>query len=152
MNTSNAFVLLAAASVLVACAPKEAAPVTDTAQAAPTTTVSPAAVEITTPATGDTVAVPFTVTLVASGVEVIPADGSVVEGKGHHHLLIDSDVASDTLPVPGAPAAIHMGNGASEFEIKELAPGPHRIITVFAYGNHVPMTTVKRDTIDIVVK
>ncbi len=151
MTSRHVVRLLAVTAALAACSQKEEGPASDV-ESAIATTAQAASVAISSPRTGDTVSVPFTVALAATGVEVIPADGTAVEGQGHHHLLIDSALATDTLPIPGAPAAIHMGNGASEFEVKELAPGPHRIITVFAYGNHVPMSMVKRDTIDIVVK
>jgi hypothetical protein len=85
-------------------------------------------------------------------VEVVAASGTREEGKGHHHLIINGDVPSDTLPLPPAPVVIHMGDGSSERVIDSLPKGPHRIIAVFADGAHVPWSTVKRDTLQIVVK
>ena len=107
---------------------------------------------IVSPADGDTVSQPFTVRLEASGVEVIAATGTSEPGKGHHHLAIDGDAPSDATPLPAAPVVIHMGNGATERVIDSLSPGPHRIIAIFAGGDHVPMTSVKRDTITVIVR
>lgn len=109
-------------------------------------------VEIVAPATGDTVSVPFTVRLQAIGVEVVPASGIREEGKGHHHLLIDSDLAALDQPIPAGPRWIHVGTGAAERVVDSLSPGPHRIIAVLGYGDHVPMSRVATDTITVIVR
>lgn len=111
-----------------------------------------ASVSIIAPADGDSVTQPFTVRLEASGVEVVPATGTAEAGKGHHHLIIDGDAPSDTLPLPAAPIVIHMGDASTEKVIEGLTPGPHRIIAIFADGAHVPMTSVKRDTVTVIVR
>jgi hypothetical protein len=137
-----------------ACSSSEQAPA-DTAAAAGADSsamaVSPE-VRIVSPVDGDSVTLPFTLRLEAHGVEVVAASGTREEGKGHHHLIINGDVPSDTLPLPPAPVVIHMGDGSSERVIDSLPKGPHRIIAVFADGAHVPWSTVKRDTLQIVVK
>jgi hypothetical protein len=138
-----------AAVALTGCGSSEQAPADS---AATTADVEMPSVQILSPADGDTVSVPFTITLGASGVEVVPATGVVEEGKGHHHILIDGEEPSDTLPLPPPPVVIHLGNGASEKLIEALEPGPHRIIAIFATGDHVPMAGVRRDTINIVVR
>lgn len=111
-----------------------------------------AAVRITAPADGDTVSLPFTLQLEAQGVEVVAANATSEPGKGHHHLIIDGDEPADSLPLMPAPVVIHMGNGATERVLDSLAPGPHRIVAIFADGMHVPMRNVKRDTITIIVR
>lgn len=111
-----------------------------------------ASVEILSPAEGDSVTLPLTIRLGASGVEVVPATGQVEPGKGHHHLILDGDVPSDTVALPSPPVAIHLGTGATEYTVDSLAPGPHRVIAVFAAGNHVPMRDVRRDTVHFVVR
>jgi hypothetical protein len=136
---------------LAACGPSDRA-ATDTATASLTVSAGVAAAEITSPADGDSVSLPLTVRLAASGVEVVPATGQAEPGKGHHHLIIDGDVPEDSLPLPKPPIAIHLGNGASEFTLDTLAPGSHRIIAVFASGDHVPMRSVRRDTITVTVR
>lgn len=137
-----------------ACGSSEQAPADTAAAAAADSSamaVSPE-VRIVSPMDGDSVTLPFTLRLEAQGVEVVAASGTREEGKGHHHLIINGDVPSDTLPLPPAPVVIHMGDGSSERVIDSLPKGPHRIIAVFADGAHVPWTTVKRDTLQIVVK
>lgn len=144
-----AFALAAAA-----CTTTEQAPPADSAAAATTaaSTAAEPAVRIVSPADGDSVSQPFTLTLEATGVEVIAATGTREEGKGHHHLLIDGDSPSDSLPLPAAPVVIHMGDGSTERVLDSLSPGSHRIIAIFAGGDHVPLTNVKRDTITVIVR
>lgn len=151
------FLARAAAALLVAaCSGAEQTPAADSAapQAAATPSAPAAAsVQILSPAEGDTVTLPFTMTLGASGVEVIAANGLREEGKGHHHLVLDDDApATDSLPLAPAPIVIHLGTGATERVFDSLAPGPHRVIAIFAGGDHVPFTTVGRDTVTFVVK
>jgi len=109
-------------------------------------------VEIVAPAEGDSVSQPFTVRLLAHGAEVVPASGIREEGRGHHHLVIDADLPSPDLALPTDRGFIHMGTGAAERVIDSLAPGPHRIIAVLGFGDHVPLPTVATDTINIVVR
>lgn len=140
-------------ATLAACAGGEKAPAADTAA---TTTMAPApaaAVQILSPAEGDTISLPFTVTFGATGVEVVAANGTREEGKGHHHLIIDGDAPmSDSLPLAASPVVIHIGTGASETVIDSLSSGPHRMIAVFASGDHVPWSNVARDTVNFVVR
>ena len=126
-------------------------PATDTAVAAPAA-ASEASVTISSPAEGDSVSLPFTVKLEATGVEVVAANGTNEPGKGHHHLIVDTDWTADTLPLAPAPIVIHMGNGATEKVMDSLPKGPHRIIAVFANGMHVPIKTVRGDTLNVIVR
>lgn len=132
----------AAGLLVIACAGREAA---REAAAAPR-------VDILAPAEGDSVSLPVTIRLSATGVEVIPASGVVEAGKGHHHVLIDVDVPDPSLPLPAQPGVIHLGSGAQELVLDSLPPGPHRLIAVFAAGNHVPMPEVRPDTVRFVVR
>jgi hypothetical protein len=109
-------------------------------------------VEIVAPADGDSVSLPLTVRLRAKGVEVVPATGAAEAGKGHHHLAIGIDAPADDSPLPGAPTVVHLGTGTNEYVIDSLAPGSHRIIAIFAAGDHVPMPTVLRDTVTVIVR
>ena len=137
---------------IVACARAEKTPATDSVISAPPL-ITAAAVEILAPANGDTVTLPYVLRLGVVGVEVIPANGKREAGKGHHHLVIDGNPASsDTLPLAAAPLVIHMGNGVSERSLDSLSAGPHRVIAIFASGDHVPWSMVARDTVTFVVK
>lgn len=136
------------------CSGRDNTPAADSAMRATSAVgAAMAAVEILAPANGDTIALPFVLRLGIAGAEVIPANGKREAGKGHHHFIIDGDPAtSDTLPLAAAPTVIHMGNGASERTLDSLPPGPHRVIAIFASGDHVPWSTVARDTVSFVVK
>jgi hypothetical protein len=121
-------------------------------EARPPEAASTARVEIVSPASGDSVTAPVTVELAAQGVEVVPANGLVEEGKGHHHLVLDVDLPPLDAPMPVGGGVFHMGTGAQTYVLDSLAPGPHRIIAVLAYGNHVPMTGIAMDTVRIEVR
>ncbi len=150
MRISPSFVAAVFALGATACTPSDKAPADSTA--ATTATVAAPAVRIVSPADGDSVSLPFTVTLEAMGVEVVAATGTSEPGKGHHHLIIDGDTPPDSLPLAAAPVVIHMGDASTSRTLDSLSAGPHRIIAVFAGGDHVPMTTVKRDTITVIVR
>ena len=152
MRRFSTFAVVALAATAFACTTSEHTPAADSAAATPTAAASEAAVRIVAPADGDSVTQPFTLRLEAVGVEVVPATGTAEPGKGHHHLIIDGATPSDTLPLPAAPVVIHMGDASTEKVIEGLTPGSHRIVAVFADGAHVPMASVKRDTITVIVK
>ncbi len=103
------------------------------------------------PAEGDTVGPDVLVVLRAEGVVVEPAQGVRLEGSGHHHIFVDVDVTPAGEPIAKVEGVIHLGTGASEFTVKGLSPGPHRLIAVLGYGDHVPMERVATDTVRIVV-
>ncbi len=153
MRKTSVMLAIVSAGLAAACGAGEKAPAADSAAMAPAAApaVEPA-VTIASPADGDSVTLPFTLKLEATGVEVIAATGTSEPGKGHHHLMIDGDAPADSAPLPPMPVVIHMGNGATERVMDSLTPGSHRIIAIFAGGDHVPMTNVKRDTITVIVK
>lgn len=148
MNVSPIFRVVVVSLVLAACSKGEQKTADSGLLSAPAT----ASVDITSPAEGDSVTLPFTLTLGATGVVVVPATGQKEEGKGHHHLVIDGDVPADGVPLPQPPVVYHLGTGASDKVIDSLPPGPHRVIAVFASGDHVAMPNVKRDTVTFIVK
>jgi hypothetical protein len=133
--------------ILTACGPR---PAEEAAEAVETPLV-PAA-EILAPADGDTVSLPVTIRLAATGVMIAPASGVREEGIGHHHLLVDVDPTPDGEPVPAMPGYVHLGSGVSEYVVDSLAPGEHRIIAILAWGDHVPILGARRDTVRVVVR
>ncbi len=109
-------------------------------------------VEIIEPADGDTVGPDAGVALRAEGVVVEPAQGERVAGRGHYHIFIDTGVTPAGEPIPKqVEGIIHLGTGASEFTVKGLTLGEHRLIAVLAYGDHVPMERVATDTVRVLV-
>ena len=115
-------------------------------------------VTILTPADGDTVGPEVRVTLGVTGLTIEPANNAHEDGKGHHHLLLDTTLVSLDAAIPPTSAAtaakqfVHLGTGAGEHTFTGLAPGPHRIIAVVAYGDHVPMAGTMTDTVNVVVR
>ena len=115
------------------CAPAApAAPV-----AMPRTPAPPGAtVFFITPMNGATVSSPVTIKFGISGMSVAPA-GDATPGSGHHHLLVDAELADPTLPVPSDANHLHIGKGQTETEL-ELTPGSHRLQLVLGDANHEP--------------
>jgi hypothetical protein len=132
----------------LACEPRERVP----ADAPAPGPASAAAVELVEPAEADTVSMPLTVRLLAVGVEVVPASGIREPGRGHHHLILDHELPALDSAVPAGPGHIHLGSGAAFHVFDSLSPGPHRVIAVFAFGDHVPMPAVRQDTVRFVVR
>jgi hypothetical protein len=87
-------------------------------------------------ADGDEVSSPIVVRFGLSGMGVAPA-GIDNQKTGHHHLLIDSELADYSLPVPSDDAHRHFGGGQTEVSI-ELSPGNHTLQLVLADHRHVP--------------
>ncbi len=109
-------------------------------------------VTIVEPKNGSTVSSPVKVCMETHGVEVEPAKKGVHKGKGHHHLLIDTDIPHDlSKPIAKDEDHVHMGNGATCKKLK-LSHGEHTIRALFALGNHVPYDPAITDTITITVK
>ena len=119
--------------------------------AAPASAATPF-VTITSPAKGATTGKDVTVTLHSEGVTIAKADGAKVEGVGHYHLFLDTIPTTETLPIPpNSTKIVHIGTGDSTYTFKGVPAGPHRIIAVIGYGNHVPMSG-RRDTVNFTVK
>ena len=132
--------LLSALLLLAACSERGAPPPVAAAE------------RILSPTEGDTVSADFVVRLAVTGARVVPANGTRVEGEGHHHLFVDVDLTPADSAIPKTEGIYHLGNGADSLALQGIAPGPHRLIAQFAYGNHVPMTSVATDTVWFVVK
>ena len=74
--------------------------------------------------------------------------------RANHHLFIDVDPSASDSVIPKTAQIIHLGNGASEVTLtpEQLPRGKHRIIAVFAWGDHVPMKGVRADTVTFTVR
>ena len=110
------------------------------------------AIAISEPASGATVSSPVKICMVAHSVTVEPAKKGVHDGKGHHHILIDSDLPGDlSKPIGKDAQHIHMGDG-STCKSLNLEPGVHVIRALFAKGNHVPYNPPITATVIVSVK
>jgi len=145
MNRCNASLLVASLLLLVmalpGCSgeqPAEPARPGGAAATGPQRSVAPpgAAVFIISPQNGATVSSPVQVKFGVSGIDIAPA-GQLAANSGHHHLLIDTELANPDQPVPADAQHLHYGKGQTEATI-DLEPGQHTLQLVLADGNHVP--------------
>jgi hypothetical protein len=99
---------------------------------------------------GATVSSPVIVNMGVSGMEIEPA-GTVNEGKGHHHIIIDGTFAPAGETVPADETHIHYGKGQTA-DTLDLAPGQHTITLQFANGVHASFGEEWSKTISITVE
>lgn len=119
----------------------------------PTSAVSGApAVMIVSPQDGDSTGPRIVIRLTATGVRVVPASGQRVPGEGHHHVFVDTDPSAPDSVIRTGRGIFHLGSGVDSLVVDSLAPGEHRLIAVFAGGDHVPMVEVRPDTTKVVVR
>jgi len=109
-----------------------------------------AGVSFVSPTDGDTVGSEFMVQMAVDGMEVRPA-GEVVEGTGHHHLIVDGGALAAGMPVPSDATHLHFGKGQSETTLK-LPPGDHTLTLQFADGQHRSYGPGMSQTITVHVK
>jgi hypothetical protein len=83
---------------------------------------------------GDTLSSPFLVEFGIEGMAVEPA-GAVNEGKGHHHIIINSNFIPNGGTVPADSVNIHYGKGQLSDSL-DLNPGLYKLTMQFADGYH----------------
>jgi len=86
------------------------------------------------PADGAELSGEFKVEMKIEGMAVQPA-GEIVEGSGHHHLIIDGDCIAKGAAVPKDATHKHFGKGQTETKLN-LEPGEHSLTLQFANGKH----------------
>jgi hypothetical protein len=91
---------------------------------------------IVSPKDGETVSSPVRVVFGLRGAGVAPA-GVTTPNTGHHHLLIDSQLADQAVPIPNDATHKHFGGGQTEAEV-ELTPGKHTLQLVLGDALHIP--------------
>jgi Domain of unknown function (DUF4399) len=77
---------------------------------------------------------PVKVVMVVEGMKIQPA-GEVVEGTGHHHILINKDFIPAGQVIPTDDADRHFGKGQTE-AVLDLPPGSYKLTLQFADGLH----------------
>ncbi len=102
------------------------------------------------PADGATVEGPFKVQFGVKGMTIKPA-GELVDGTGHHHLLINVDGPAKGATIPADAQHLHFGKGQTETELK-LTPGTYRLKMQFADGFHASYGQDMSATITVTVK
>lgn len=99
---------------------------------------------------GDTVSSPLTVKMGVCGKQVQPA-GDIVEGTGHHHLIVDGNCIPLGETVPKDASHHHFGKGQTETTLN-LTPGEHTLTLQFADGHHGSYGEAMCRTIKVTVK
>ena len=102
------------------------------------------------PKDGATVPPDFKVVMAVEGMKVAPA-GQLVDGTGHHHLIIDGQPAPKGTVVPADATHLHFGKGQTETMLK-LTPGKHTLTLQFADGAHQSYGPDLSSTITVEVK
>ncbi len=111
---------------------------------------SQARVYFVEPKDGATVTSPVHVKFGVDGMKVAPA-GTMTEGTGHHHLVIDGGPVPKGTVVPADDTHIHYGKGQTETDVK-LSPGDHTLTMQFADGAHRSYGPEMASTIKVHVK
>lgn len=86
------------------------------------------------PEDGAEVSNPIEVEMEVMGMQVEPA-GTMEEGTGHHHLIIDGRPVAKGEVIPADDSHIHFGGGQTLYELS-LPPGEHTLTLQFADGKH----------------
>ncbi|MDX8392626.1 MAG: DUF4399 domain-containing protein [Mariprofundaceae bacterium] len=103
-----------------------------------------------TPHNGAVVESEFKVEMEIEGMKVHKA-GDIIDGTGHHHLIIDGDCIAEGQAVPKDETHRHFGKRQTETMLK-LAPGKHTLTLQFANGHHQSYGRDLCTTIDVTVK
>ena len=102
---------------------------------------------------GDTVPSTFTYKFDVTGYAVSPAKEGLIDGTGHHHMIVDGDGAffpnGEAIPMDATHK--HYGKGQSEGELA-LEPGKHKITLQFANALHQSYGKEFAKTITVNVK
>jgi hypothetical protein len=86
------------------------------------------------PKDGAVIKGPVKVVMGVEGMKIQPA-GEVVEGTGHHHILINKDFMPAGQVIPTDDADRHFGKGQTE-AVLDLPPGDYKLTLQFADGLH----------------
>lgn len=99
-----------------------------------------ATVSIASPKDGETVTSPVKVVFAISGMSLAPA-GEDTPNTGHHHLLVDADLADPNVTIPTDANHLHFGKAQTEAAV-ELTPGTHTLQLVLGDFVHIPFDPV----------
>lgn len=110
-----------------------------------------ASANLVSPRSGAVVQNPVVIKASVKGITLIPASSPSVAGQGHLHVLIDTDMPLSGQVIPFDDHHVHLGKGQSEFLLKSLTTGRHKIILVFTDSSHKVTNPPLTDTITITV-
>jgi hypothetical protein len=99
-----------------------------------------ATVFIVSPKDGETVTSPVQVVFGISGMALGPALEKN-DNAGHHHLLVNTDLANPAVPIPADAQHVHFGKAQTEGSV-ELPAGTHTLQLVLGDYLHIPFDPV----------
>jgi hypothetical protein len=102
------------------------------------------------PQDGATVSNPVHVKFGVEGMKIAPA-GTMTEGTGHHHLIIDGAARPLGEVIPANDKSLHFGKGQTETDLT-LPPGEHTLTLDFGDGAHRSYGPEMSRTITVHVK
>jgi hypothetical protein len=102
------------------------------------------------PKDGATVSNPVHVQFGLDGMTIAPA-GTMTEGTGHHHLIIDGGPLPKGTVIPATDTSLHFGKGQTETDLT-LPPGDHTLTLQFGDGAHRSYGPEMSQTITVHVK
>ncbi|MGB7950532.1 MAG: DUF4399 domain-containing protein [Candidatus Binatia bacterium] len=103
----------------------------------------------TEPKNGAEIKGPVKIVMGVEDIKIQPA-GEVVEGTGHHHVLINLDFVPPGQVIPTDDSHRHYGKGQTEAEL-DLPPGDYKLTLQFADGLHRSYGRELSDTINVKV-
>jgi len=131
--------------------PAQPAPAAPAAALPRTAAPAGAMVYFISPMNGAKVTSPVTGRCGLRGMGIAPA-GVTNPNTGHHHLLIDSELPPDNLPIPNDEKHRHFGAGQTEVDLM-LTPGQHTLQLVLGDALHIPhQPPVRSEKITITVQ
>ena len=102
------------------------------------------------PKDGATVSNPVHVKFGVEGMKIVPA-GTMTEGTGHHHLIIDGAALPKGEVIPANDKSLHFGKGQTETDLT-LPPGDHTLTLDFGDGAHRSYGPAMSQTVTVHVK
>jgi Domain of unknown function (DUF4399) len=102
------------------------------------------------PTDGASVSNPVHVVFGLDGMKIAPA-GTMTEGTGHHHLLIDGKPLQKGEVIAATDKSLHFGKGQTETDLT-LPPGDHTLTLQFGDGAHRSYGPEMSKTITVHVK
>ncbi|KAG2493694.1 hypothetical protein HYH03_008208 [Edaphochlamys debaryana] len=100
---------------------------------------------------GANVASPLHLEFVVEGLSVKPAADGLVDGTGHHHLIVDVAAPAKGEKIPFDDAHKHFGKGQTSVDL-ELPAGKHTLTLQFANAEHVSYGPEFSKTVTVNVK
>jgi len=93
-----------------------------------------ASVSFVQPTDGASVSNPVHVVFRVEGMKIAPA-GTMTDGTGHHHLLVDGKPLPKGEVIPANDKSLHFGKGQTATDLT-LPPGNHTLTLQFGDGAH----------------